>query len=1089
MPEYDVLKATAAEASSKLWGGEQSTKVSPHSVERFLAERAPLDTVPLNFYGFYGFYGVNPVNLVECEVVSLKFTLYNYGAKDLTRVNTIRYIIDKTKEAVEQTYLQAVPAGGEAKDLEITVTELDGSAVTYITVTVEVYFKDRVKGGAFGSFIGVTESDLSSGEKLELSDKESVARVGVDIIVQGYLADLAEFTSTLQAAFQSAILYGIQDEKAAESATIEIIGAVHPSDVNELAVRVVVLFADHKSAAKKFEQKLASDPYGFGNKWGPLEQKIKVVNLVDLNSKTFTDVQGDKFDVPGRKLLSNENENNLSKQISVVGLGHNSIDTGSLKCQLDCDDCGEGSSSGSGGTSSGLGDSSSGSGQTSSGSGDPSSGTPETEIPSTGTFDFEFCTDIRELDRSDFDKDTQFDAVECLIERLDIDSSPEVTITAVESLNGGTRVHTSVDFSSDESGSRKLYKALEDDASESIDACFDKYPSPVSIGCLDIQVQQQSSSGDGFYGIYGVQSSFYGFYGFYGSSPSTTSSSMDFYGYKSTSPATSSSESFSEAAKVYQGDGANIIPFSGTKPWTPNNKWTPKWQPGNNNPPFQGSNKAPGVSVPGVSGPGKFTEKDKTTDKTTDKDKDALVIPVYFTTILTDYNMEDLYTEEDMAQFRSDYIGAVEAAIKLLGITSGPTVTIQDVLPGSVAVPTVVTFYDDPQGAQLFMEVLKSNPSLAFPAFSGMGPITIVEVSPEAPEVPDNQSTPKQPEDRPTTVINFPASDSEEEIEMCPSSRSGESCCGPATLDAQNDCCWKGVDECGVCGGSSDTCATTATVRVLVSRPGVTSDVNSPEFAGMIDDFKAGMANLFNAFGIKPANIVVDTASVTSQRTAAGLEFDIPFRINPDTDNTVSAPTLTKARAILVAAAEQKTEADGMTIVAVLDVARAGVCGNNHCEIGEFIGHEAHSSASECPVDCPSYNSCPAKNGKECGGNGICSTDSGTCKCKTGYVGDDCAACAAGFHVQDGLCVAHSTAVRSTDETPTKSNATDIILGVVFGVVALVLVGLFCYYVFVIRKRNEASRDEGLAFSSQQQVPASNEEPDIPTRQLTENTV
>jgi hypothetical protein len=400
---------------------------------------------------------------------------------------------------------------------------------------------------------------------------------------------------------------------------------------------------------------------------------------------------------------------------------------------------------------------------------------------------------------------------------------------------------------------------------------------------------------------------------------------------------------------------------------------------------------------------------------------------VYFTTILSDYNIEDLATADDMSQFQEDYISSVDASIKLLGITSAPQVTVQDVLPASVAVPTVVTFVDDPSGAQLFMEVLQSNPSLAFPAFSGLGEITIVEVSsdpnfrvdPVDPVVKPGETKQEQaPATSSTVPGSAPSSAEPRPVETCPISRSGESCCGPATLDAKTDCCWNGVDECGVCGGKSDTCATTSIVRVLVNRPGVTTSTSSAAFDEMIVDFKAGMSNLFSAFDVVSSNVVIDSSAAVSQRTANGLEFDIPFRILPSAGG--AAPTLSKARAILVAAAEQKTEADGMTIVAVLDVARAGVCGNNVCEIGEFIGAADHTSEFECPVDCPAFIGCPARNGNLCSGNGECASATGVCKCKAGYMGNDCSACSAGFNLVDGLCVSVSTrSVVPPEETPT----------------------------------------------------------------------
>ena len=479
-----------------------------------------------------------------------------------------------------------------------------------------------------------------------------------------------------------------------------------------------------------------------------------------------------------------------------------------------------------------------------------------------------------------------------------------------------------------------------------------------------------------------------------------------------------------------------------------------------------------------------------------------VVTPVYFTSVLADYNMEDLYNEQDMAQFRSDYISAIDNAIKMLGVTSNPSVKILDVLPASVAVPTVVNFVDDAAGAEIFTDVLSSNPGLAFPAFSGLGSITITDVSmaKSAPFVSADGSP--VPGEFISGAVPPP--------ETCPISRNGDTCCMPAELDAKNDCCWQGVDECGVCSGNSDTCATLATVRLFVDRPGVTASTSTSAFSDMEEDLKAGIATLFGQLNIEADHISVDTASVTSQQVDGGIEFDIPFRIDPDTASDVIAPKLTTAKAILTAAAMEKAEADGMTLIGVLNVARGGVCGNSECEIGEFIGHTSYVDSMACASDCPGFKACPTFNGEMCAGNGGCNSDEGVCKCAPGYTGADCSKCADGFSLNvAGKCVTFGGlnapgGVPAAPAAPgtravSPSNLAEaeeeggsdksVILGAVFGVIAVVLIGLGCYYVFVIRKRNEANRDGGLGFICEEQPVASREEPDIPTRQLTESTV
>ena len=895
-----------------------------------------------DFYGFYGFYGVTAPVTIDCDSLVLKVTLYNYGAKDLTHVNTIRYVIEKTKEAIHATYKDAVPTGSSS-NYELSVTEIDGSYVTFITVTAEMNFQAgnlskkgaREVGGIFGSFLGISADDQSSSGAYEVAapaPNSGKGSVGVDLVISGFDADsilnheneLISFQTVLQSSVQSSVAVAI-GKKEADGVTTQLIGLIQADeDSDAVAARVYVYF-DDADAADEYKAMLENDKMSLT--WGALaDHKVKVIMTVSTSDATFTDAFDRSVEVrtsERRRLMSAWSAATVdgtifSKNVAKAGLGVNSLDPTTLVCAI--------KSGGSEGTSSGSG----------SGSGS---------------------------------------------------SSGEVEVDDDSELSNASKPSSAV----------------------------------------------------------------------------TSSAGSYFYGYNPSSPAMpeSSSESASYAPKPSAPKPVYKPKPPGPKPRPP----TPSPKPATPSPVY-------------TSAPPAVEE-----------------VPVYFTTILSDYNMEDLATEEDMAQFQADYISSVDAAIKLLGITSEPKVTIQDVLPASVAVPTIVTFVDDPSGAQLFKEVLQSNPSLAFPAFSGLGEITIVEVSsdsnfrvdPVDPPVKDKkESAPKKKavvETVPPTVEVPPTA--------CPVSRSGESCCGPALLDSKSDCCWNGVDECGVCGGKSDTCATTATVRVLVNRPGVTTSTSSAAFEDMVADFQAGMANLFSAFDVDSSNIVIDSSTVSAQRTANGLEFDVPFRVNPGAD--VPAPTLSKARAILVAAAEQKTEADGMTIVAVLDIARAGVCGNNVCEIGEFIGAADHTSAAECPADCPAFIGCPAPNGILCGGYGECASATGMCKCNEGRAGEDCSTCQSGFNLVDGVCV--SAGFRSDRDGPIEateaedSNATSIILGVVFGVVALVLVGLLGYYIFVIRKRNDSSREEGLAFSTQQQVPVSNEEPDIPTRQLTEETV
>ncbi|WIA29150.1 hypothetical protein OEZ86_011661 [Tetradesmus obliquus] len=101
----------------------------------------------------------------------------------------------------------------------------------------------------------------------------------------------------------------------------------------------------------------------------------------------------------------------------------------------------------------------------------------------------------------------------------------------------------------------------------------------------------------------------------------------------------------------------------------------------------------------------------------------------------------------------------------------------------------------------------------------------------------------------------------------------------------------------------------------------------------------------------------------------------------------------------------------------VLLVQRLGVCGNGLCEVGErallnAAAEAIKEAAAPCPQDCPlSFSMCPAPLGPvgdrtaECGGNGRCIRSQRVCDCFTGYGGDACEQCLAGFWPHKGRCV------------------------------------------------------------------------------------
>jgi hypothetical protein len=83
-------------------------------------------------------------------------------------------------------------------------------------------------------------------------------------------------------------------------------------------------------------------------------------------------------------------------------------------------------------------------------------------------------------------------------------------------------------------------------------------------------------------------------------------------------------------------------------------------------------------------------------------------------------------------------------------------------------------------------------------------------------------------------------------------------------------------------------------------------------------------------------------------------------------------------------------------LLRVMLAQRVGVCGNGLCEVGErqllnAEGEVLQEAAAPCAQDCPgTFMLCPAPVGpvgnpdRECGGNGRCIRETGTCDCFAG---------------------------------------------------------------------------------------------------------
>jgi hypothetical protein len=302
---------------------------------------------------------------------------------------------------------------------------------------------------------------------------------------------------------------------------------------------------------------------------------------------------------------------------------------------------------------------------------------------------------------------------------------------------------------------------------------------------------------------------------------------------------------------------------------------------------------------------------------------------VEFTTIISDYNMEDIASPEDRAAFEESYVDAVSNALNMLGITSNPTIEITDITAGSVAVDTVTTF-DNAVDAQLFQEVLVQNPSLAFPAFSALGSVTI--------SVADGQVA--APATRPISPAS-PATDDERETpsQFCTLDKEGACCFSPGLLDASKTCCYENVDACGVCGGNGDSCATEFIVRVTVPANAASG---RPSLAAVSAQVAADMEVPFGQI-----TLVDSTEEVMSSPN--GPVYSYVATVAPPSP---SVQAITDALAMLLS---RSTPTETFYISGVDAIERVGVCGNGICELREIDMCESDCSGtvSKAPVTKP----------------------------------------------------------------------------------------------------------------------------------------
>ena len=167
------------------------------------------------------------------------------------------------------------------------------------------------------------------------------------------------------------------------------------------------------------------------------------------------------------------------------------------------------------------------------------------------------------------------------------------------------------------------------------------------------------------------------------------------------------------------------------------------------------------------------------------------------------------------------------------------------------------------------------------------------------------------------------------------------------------------------------------------------------------------MARILN---IRPGRVVATDLRGVSTRRILGAHsrflaaetVEVDSEILPDSDDTSTVTASSIADALYDAAGDA-----GGDIVDVTDLATAGVCGNDVCEEAETC--DSADDQDCCRDDCPfDQLACPKPEGSdlECGGHGVCSTDSAgasTCACdeEVGYTGVDCSECLAPY-MSDG---------------------------------------------------------------------------------------
>jgi hypothetical protein len=134
------------------------------------------------------------------------------------------------------------------------------------------------------------------------------------------------------------------------------------------------------------------------------------------------------------------------------------------------------------------------------------------------------------------------------------------------------------------------------------------------------------------------------------------------------------------------------------------------------------------------------------------------------------------------------------------------------------------------------------------------------------------------------------------------------------------------------------------------------------------------------------------------------------------------------AGAWMVAAQTNNLQSSG------LDVQTVVVCGDQVCSPGEPPIRNSPETDLTCGSDCPiTIGSCDAPGGDDvgdssvpCGGFGTCNLATLTCNCFTGYAGDACGYCAAGYVRNGQQCEIIISAVVAAPDGPPSAPPTRV---------------------------------------------------------------